>query len=247
MGSVKSVKHDLADGRVLGTLVEVLSGGQRAVDRQAGLKGALDGLEAIGIALAPGAMADLQSSSSKKISGVLWSILYRYAISQKSLGSENQKKSAPVSELIFLEELFDWCANLTQEYESVKVVDFNRSWRDGLALSAILEQYDSYRVSYASIYHMESVAGRLESLFFALDKYFDLPVILTAKELQQTATHVDDMAIIVFLTVATLHLHSKKSDKSKRASVVKGVGEFEGQSPVRLFVEGLDNVSSKVF
>merc|ERR1712130_398344 len=54
------------------------------------------------------------------------------------------------------------------------------------------------------------------------------------------------MAIIVFLTVATLHLHSKKSDKSKRASVVKGVGEFEGQSPVRLFVEGVDNVSSKV-
>ena len=27
---------------------------------------------------------------------------------------------------------------------------------------------------------------------------------------------------------------------------MKGVGEFEGQAPVRLFVEGLDNVSTKV-
>ena len=50
-----------------------------------------------------------------------------------------------------MEELFDWCNTLTQRYEQVTLTDFNKSWRDGLAFSAILEQYDNYRVSYASI------------------------------------------------------------------------------------------------
>jgi hypothetical protein len=59
-----------------------------------------------------------------------------------------------VSETIFLEELFDWCASLVQGYAGVSLKDFNTSWRDGLAISAILEQYDNYRVSFSSISSM---------------------------------------------------------------------------------------------
>merc|ERR1711904_698021 len=56
---------------------------------------------------------------------------------------------------------------------------------------------------------------------------------------------MDDMAIIVFLTVATLHLHKKKSVKSSRSSII-GVQQIQGKSPVRIYVEGMEGIENKV-
>ena len=59
-----------------------------------------------------------------------------------------------MSEFIFLEELYAWCGQLLKNHPEVHLTDFNESWRDGLALAALLENFDSYRISYITIKEM---------------------------------------------------------------------------------------------
>ena len=37
--------------------------------------------------------------------------------------------------------LLQWCKNVTQQYKGVKVINFTTSWRNGLALCALLHYY----------------------------------------------------------------------------------------------------------
>ena len=100
---VDDLTKDLDDGTVLCALTQSLTGTKPtyAISEKprdtatAALRAAIDVLEKSGITLAHDAVQQFQSGASDKLCALLWSILFRYAATRKSLGSASQKKSAP--------------------------------------------------------------------------------------------------------------------------------------------------------
>ncbi|CAI2355132.1 unnamed protein product [Caenorhabditis sp. 36 PRJEB53466] len=68
------------------------------------------------------------------------------------------------------ETLLSWCQRVTNGYSNVKVTDFTKSWRNGLALCAILHTYRSDLIGdYEALDFSERIDGRKSNIRKALD------------------------------------------------------------------------------
>uniref|UniRef100_A0A8R1E1R3 Glycine--tRNA ligase n=1 Tax=Caenorhabditis japonica TaxID=281687 RepID=A0A8R1E1R3_CAEJA len=68
------------------------------------------------------------------------------------------------------ETLLSWCQRITNGYSNVKIVDFTKSWRNGLALCAILHTYRPDLIGdYEALDFSERIDGRKSNIRRALD------------------------------------------------------------------------------
>uniref|UniRef100_A0A9J2PM43 EH domain-binding protein 1 n=1 Tax=Ascaris lumbricoides TaxID=6252 RepID=A0A9J2PM43_ASCLU len=80
-------------------------------------------------------------------------------------------------EMIEGEELLAWCQRVTQGYPSVKITDFTKSFRSGLALCAIIHRYHPEMIGYfGALDFSDSHSGRRENCRKALAVAVDLGV-----------------------------------------------------------------------
>ncbi|KAJ5078493.1 spectrin beta chain [Anaeramoeba ignava] len=73
----------------------------------------------------------------KMILGCIWEIILKCSIEEISVDKVKGK-----------EALLLWCQKQTHEYKNVNVTDFTSSWKDGLALAAILNQNEPSMVQF---------------------------------------------------------------------------------------------------
>jgi hypothetical protein len=93
--------------------------------------------------------------------------------------------------------LLQWCQQKTASYSDVKVVDFHKSWRDGLAFCALLHYFVPDDVDLERL-RSETPLKRLEAIFDAFDDA-GVPNILDPEDML-IEPYPDQLSVITYLS-----------------------------------------------
>ncbi|KPJ15470.1 Dystrophin [Papilio machaon] len=150
---VQDLVQELRDGEVLLSLLEILTAqryrrerGRMRVHQLNNANAALRALEAAGVRLVNISGADIVDGNAKLILGLVWSIILHWQVHC------HLRELLPDVQQSNLEKtLLAWCRAHTQNYAGVDIRDFTRSWRDGLALNALLHRWRPQLFDYAAV------------------------------------------------------------------------------------------------
>uniref|UniRef100_A0A4W3H9M4 Molecule interacting with CasL protein 1 n=1 Tax=Callorhinchus milii TaxID=7868 RepID=A0A4W3H9M4_CALMI len=97
-----------------------------------------------------------------------------------------------------VEQLLSWCKEQIEGYGNVKVVDLTASWRNGLALCALLHKFRPNLIDFESLKET-NVAENNQLAFDIAEREFGIPPIMTGTEMA-TATSPDKLSMVMYLT-----------------------------------------------
>uniref|UniRef100_A0A4W3H4Y4 Calponin-homology (CH) domain-containing protein n=1 Tax=Callorhinchus milii TaxID=7868 RepID=A0A4W3H4Y4_CALMI len=116
-----------------------------------------------------------------------------------SLSSEDiHRNGKPLNTLGDVEQLLSWCKEQIEGYGNVKVVDLTASWRNGLALCALLHKFRPNLIDFESLKET-NVAENNQLAFDIAEREFGIPPIMTGTEMA-TATSPDKLSMVMYLT-----------------------------------------------
>jgi hypothetical protein len=174
---IENFEQDFRDGRKLITLLQALTGDSlpqiRNVEMKlhqiANVNIGLDYIVNTGCNLGLIAAEEIVDGNLKMTLGLIWAIILHFSI--KTINHED----------FFAEKaLFEWCRKTTKRYTNVRVNDFNTSFRDGLALCALVHFYSPKSFDYDSLTHTNSEKN-LNLAFDTAEKVFGVPKMIDAK------------------------------------------------------------------
>ncbi|VDM43025.1 unnamed protein product [Toxocara canis] len=138
-------------------------------------------------------------------------------------------------EVIEGEELLAWCQRVTQGYPSVKIVDFTRSFRSGLALCAIVHRYHPEMIGhFGALDFSDSHSGRRENCRKALvaaaelgvSRKLDAGVTVTLPERHEIRNFLAELRVLLEgAPSAVRRMSTKESDH--RISALFSLSESE--------------------
>ncbi|XP_007908410.2 F-actin-monooxygenase MICAL2 [Callorhinchus milii] len=112
-----------------------------------------------------------------------------------SLSSEDIHRNDTLGDV---EQLLSWCKEQIEGYGNVKVVDLTTSWRNGLALCALLHKFRPNLIDFESLKET-NVAENNQLAFDIAEREFGIPPIMTGTEMA-TATSPDKLSMVMYLT-----------------------------------------------
>jgi len=125
----------------------------------------------------------------KMILGMMWAIILDYAI-----------KGISVDEMTAKEGLLLWCRKKTAGYRDVDppgVQNFSTSWRDGMALCALIHRHRPDLIDYDSL-DKKNAATNLELAFNVAEKSLDIPRLLEVEDL--VAERPDERSVMTYIS-----------------------------------------------
>ena len=112
---------------------------------------------------------DIVEGNPKLTLGLVWCIIQHWQV-RDVLRSSVYDIHATNLETALLK----WCQNSTQGYTGVQVKDFTNSWRDGLALNALIHRYRPHLVNYQEFLEKQRTMTSREFNEFSLESAFNL-------------------------------------------------------------------------
>ncbi|XP_060932409.1 F-actin-monooxygenase mical2b [Limanda limanda] len=94
--------------------------------------------------------------------------------------------------------LLTWCQKQTQGYRGVDVTNLTSSWRDGLALCALIHHQRPELIDYESL-NDEDVAGNNQLAFDVAEREFGVQPVTTGKEMAAEA-EPDKLLMVLYLS-----------------------------------------------
>ncbi|XP_051239431.1 F-actin-monooxygenase mical2b isoform X2 [Dicentrarchus labrax] len=94
--------------------------------------------------------------------------------------------------------LLTWCQKQTQGYRGVDVTDLTSSWRNGLALCALIHRQRPELIDYDSL-NEEDVAGNNQLAFDLAEREFGIQPVTTGKEMAAEA-EPDKLLMVLYLS-----------------------------------------------
>ncbi|KAG8194893.1 hypothetical protein JTE90_029184 [Oedothorax gibbosus] len=223
---------DLGDGLRLMKLLESLTGeklgkpakGSARINKIENVSRCLAFLHSKKMRLENISSEDIVDGKPHLILGLLWMIILRCEIWQHQENSNNQKEAGyfipeppqnqqhfPVQK-IAKESLLLWCQTKTDGYPGVRVRDFHRSWRDGLAFNALIHSHLPKLVDFNSLKSHEHVKN-LNNAFNVASKYIGVPKLLDPEDVD--TDNPDEKSIIIYVST-----FSKGLDRFKKGITV---------------------------
>lgn len=124
----------------------------------------------------------------KQILGLLWTLILRFQVQDVEIDGLSGKKG-----------LLAWCRKNVKDVDSaVPVKNFTGSWKDGLALNALIAKFRPDLVDYAAIKALGSNEERVKNAFEVAEKHLDIPPLLDVEDL--TSGRPDEKVVMLYIS-----------------------------------------------
>uniref|UniRef100_A0A669C1H4 Actinin alpha 3b n=1 Tax=Oreochromis niloticus TaxID=8128 RepID=A0A669C1H4_ORENI len=189
---IENIEEDFRNGLKLMLLLEVISGerlpkpdkGKMRFHKIANVNKALDFICSKGVKLVSIGAEEIVDGNVKMTLGMIWTIILRFAIQDISVEETSAK-----------EGLLLWCQRKTAPYRNVNVQNFHISWKDGLALCALIHRHRPDLIDYSKL-RKDDPIGNLNTAFEVAEKYLDIPKMLDAEgETARTDSTLSNLCI----------------------------------------------------
>ncbi|XP_016421891.1 alpha-actinin-2-like [Sinocyclocheilus rhinocerous] len=192
---IENIEEDFRNGLKLMLLLEVISGerlpkpdrGKMRFHKIANVNKALDFITSKGVKLVSIGAEEIVDGNVKMTLGMIWTIILRFAIQDITVEETSAK-----------EGLLLWCQRKTAPYRNVNVQNFHVSWKDGLALCALIHRHRPDLIDYAKL-NKDDPLGNLNLAFDIAEKHLDIPKMLDAEDILNTPKP-DERAIMTYVS-----------------------------------------------
>uniref|UniRef100_H3BAS1 Actinin alpha 2 n=1 Tax=Latimeria chalumnae TaxID=7897 RepID=H3BAS1_LATCH len=192
---IENIEEDFRNGLKLMLLLEVISGerlpkpdrGKMRFHKIANVNKALDYIASKGVKLVSIGAEEIVDGNVKMTLGMIWTIILRFAIQDISVEETSAK-----------EGLLLWCQRKTAPYRNVNVQNFHVSWKDGLALCALIHRHRPDLIDYSKL-NKDDPLGNLNLALEVAEKHLDIPKMLDAEDIINTP-RPDERAIMTYVS-----------------------------------------------
>jgi hypothetical protein len=253
---VTDLYEDLKDGHRLCVLIELLTGekvncekGNTLHHKMQNVQNILDYLTAKRkMKLVNIHSCDITNGKATPTLGLVWRLILHFQISSKLpsgfKGSHMTKREISTTELV--KGLLEWAQAVTEGYDGVKIVNFNTSWRDGLAFCAILNRFRPDLIIYDDC-DPETPLLNLETAMTVAEKELGITRIIDPKDI--LLENPEEKSIMTY--VSSLHNAFLDMPLLPRHEIVslESIGEYnELFVATRLWIqEKMKQVTSRNF
>jgi len=208
---VEDLFTDLADGRKLLKLLEIISGeklgkpnsGKMRVHRIENVNKSLAFLHTK-VRLENIGAEDIVDGNPRMILGLIWTIILRFQIQEIEIdvyeddNKSNEKKSAKDALLL-------WCQRKTNGYPNVGIKDFSSSWQNGLGFNALIHSHRPDLINFNKL-DKDDHLGNLKNAFDVAEKHLGIPKLLDAEDVD--VSKPDEKSVITYVA-SYYHTFSK--------------------------------------
>ncbi|KAG9040415.1 hypothetical protein FS837_000680 [Tulasnella sp. UAMH 9824] len=172
--------YELCDGVKLIQLMEIMGdvslgrynrNPRMKVQKAENVNKALDFINSRGVRLTNIGPEDIVEGNMKLILGMIWTLILRFTIADISEEGLSAK-----------EGLLLWCQRKTEPYDEVNVQDFTFSWKDGLALCALIHRHRPDLIDYHSLNKTDR-HGNTQLAFDVAEQHLGIPQLLEVADL----------------------------------------------------------------
>ena len=223
---IKDLFTDLADGKILMKLLEIISGeiigkpnkGMMRVQKVENVSRCLKFLitkvyfENIGA-------EDIVDGNHRLILGLIWTIILRFQIQEITIEVDEEsteKRSAKDALLL-------WCQRKTAGYPGVNITNFTSSWRNGLGFNALIHAHRPDLIDYDAL-HPEDHQGNLNNAFCVARQELDIPKILDAEDVD--VNKPDEKSILTYVASYYHYFAKMKSEMTGGKRIAKILGSL---------------------
>ncbi|KAI5173229.1 hypothetical protein NEFER03_2181 [Nematocida sp. LUAm3] len=216
---VENFPKDLQDGRTLLSLLYSLTGSiftynqkpTLIVHKRDNIEKVINYLKQNNVQMINIGAADIEEGSIKLTLALIWRLIISSSLNElrERIGNDSDLRK----------KLLDWCRAKTSSYPGVSIMDFEGSWRDGLALSALVHsEVGGFSYEEGTPYER---AARALSL---AKKHLDVPTLISASDL--TEGRCDDKSLMTYLL--EMYMQSIRNEESlKKERERKAVKQTE--------------------
>lgn len=207
---------DLADGRRLLKLLEIISGerlprpnsGRMRVHKIENVNKSLSflhtkvRLESIGA-------EDIVDGNPRLILGLIWTIILRFQIQEIEIDVDEENESSEKKSA--KDALLLWCQRKTSGYHGVHIHNFTDSWRSGLGFNALIHAHrpDLFRWSEVPVTdHVET----LNHAFDVAHKHLGIPRLLDAEDVD--TSRPDEKSVMTYVA-SYYHTFARMKNEQK--------------------------------
>ncbi|XP_062911658.1 alpha-actinin-2 isoform X5 [Mobula hypostoma] len=192
---IENIEEDFRNGLKLMLLLEVISGerlskpdqGKMRFHKIANVNKALDYIASKGVKLVSIGAEEIVDGNVKMTLGMIWTIILRFAIQDISVEETSAK-----------EGLLLWCQRKTAPYRNVNVQNFHTSWKDGLALCALIHRHRPDLIDYSKL-QKDDALYNLNLAFEIAEKELDIPKMLDPEDIVNTPKP-DQRALMTYVS-----------------------------------------------
>ncbi|CAD5123350.1 DgyrCDS11708 [Dimorphilus gyrociliatus] len=220
---VNDLFTDLADGKLLLRLLEIISGdnlgrpnkGVLRVQKIENVNRCLEYLRSKVYWENIGA-EDIVDGKSSLILGLIWTIILRFQIQDIEIeldeDDENSEKKSAKDALLL------WCQRKTDGYPGVKIENFTSSWRNGLGFNALIHRHRPDLINYERLSPQDHM-GNLNNAFDTAENQLGIARLLDAEDVD---VRMPDEKSVMTYVAAYYHFFAKmKSEQTGGKRIAK--------------------------
>ncbi|XP_076681486.1 spectrin beta chain, non-erythrocytic 5 kst isoform X2 [Andrena cerasifolii] len=232
---------DLADGKKLLKLLEIISGERLAkpnngrmrvhkienVNKSLAFLHTKVRLESIGA-------EDIVDGNPRLILGLIWTIILRFQIQEIEIdvdeeNDSSEKKSAKDALLL-------WCQRKTNGYPGVNIQDFTGSWRSGLGFNALIHAHRPDLVTWPELQQNKNI-DNLNYAFDVANSELGIPRLLDAEDVD--TARPDEKSIITYVA-SYYHTFARMKNEIKSGKRIANiVGQMMDADKMKIHYEKL--------
>ncbi|XP_048516488.1 spectrin beta chain, non-erythrocytic 1 isoform X6 [Dendroctonus ponderosae] len=207
---------DLADGRKLLKLLEIISGEKLAkpnngrmrvhkienVNKSLAFLHTKVRLESIGA-------EDIVDGNPRLILGLIWTIILRFQIQEIEIQLDEENESSERKSA--KDALLLWAQRKTHGYNGVEIKDFSGSWRTGLGFNALIHAHRPDLFDYNSLVGNKNI-DNLNHAFDVANNELEIPSLLDAEDID--TSRPDEKSIMTYVA-SYYHTFARMKNEEK--------------------------------
>ncbi|XP_052120778.1 spectrin beta chain, non-erythrocytic 1 isoform X4 [Frankliniella occidentalis] len=238
---VEDLFTDLADGKKLLKLLEIISGeklgkpnnGKMRVHKVENVNKSLAflstkvRLESIGA-------EDIVDGNPRLILGLIWTIILRFQIQEIEIDVDEENESSEKKSA--KDALLLWCQRKTNGYSGVQIHDFTGSWRSGLGFNALIHAHRPDLIDFPALQPTRHI-DNLNNAFDTAATHLGIPSLLDAEDVD--TSRPDEKSIITYVASYYHTFARLKNEMKSGRRIANIVGQMMDADKMKIHYERL--------